>query len=361
MKLYKSQSGYSDPKIGTPFFGKRGDLGAEPFFQPKSNFTPVHNEVTIQRQETGESELQDISEVVNSDAGYTEIASDVERTFPSGLTDAERGYTNYRHGDRLRDRLYELDSEEELHHIEDSFQQVLEGLGGARYLDCNLSLAIAFRESGQTVLSRRAALVNTFRRGGLDRLYHERQRLSRRGFIPRRITDYWARGESDETEGSTDEEPRMSEPAMIPERDLLTAYAGIVSDRRERVESLASRHHLSTVGISVRASRIWTALCFGGPGGLGYNTYIREARRHGDDEGWIGSHFGVQTILSFFEENSYSLSDIVNLETLAPDLYRMTRTMSAFIVVAEAEVLDQILPMFANTESPDDNGISVGE
>ena len=358
MKTFETKSHTSQSNNTSPFFGGKDAQSENHFFSPATRIGSK-NEGVIQRQTTEEETLSDLSGTINNDSAYSDIAvSSVEKTFPSGLTDRSRGYTNFEHGERLRRRLRHLDTIEEMRHIRDSFRQVTEGGGGLRYLDRNLTLAIAFRESGERVLSSRTRLVNSFRAGGLDRLHGERRRLIDRGFIPQRS---WSLGESDETEGSTDTETRTSVPAMLPEHDLLIAYSGVVSERRERFERSASEHNLSVDGLTIRARRIWTALFFGGSGGLNYETYRRESRRHEGEEGWIGSHFGAQTIMTFLQQNGHSLNDILDLETLAPNLYQMTRTRSAFIVVAEAEILDRTLPQFANVEGSDDYRVSVGE
>jgi hypothetical protein len=267
---------------------------------------------------------------------------------------------SFQGGRRILRRLRHLDTLAEINHIMDGFRQITQGEGGLRFLDRNLTLAIAFRESGRRILSRRLRRLNSFRAGGLDRLHGERRRLIREGFIPRRMANRWTRGASDPTEGSTAARERRSNPVNIPERDLIVAYGGVVSERRQRFERVAERLGGSPTGISARARRVWTALFFGGPGGLNYRVFRRQLRVHRNEAGWIGSHFGAQTIMTFLIDNGHSLNDILNLETLAPDLYNMGRTKSAFIVVAEAEVLDEVIPQFANVNGPDDWRISVG-
>ena len=354
-KIQKSTS--SNSHNSKPFFNKieEGSFFSQtkktekPFFsppsiQPKKIISHISKgKNLIQKQSYAEDIEQSVNESLSDEASFLTLAGSIESGFPSDLTNPRRGYMSFQGGRRLLRRLRQLDRISEIIHIMESFRHITEGAGGLRYLDRNLTLAIAFRESGSRILSRRIRRVNSFRAGGLDRLYGERRRLIREGFIPREIANRWTRGTSDPTEGSTSTRERHSNPVMLPERDLIIAYGGVVSERRQRFERVAERYGMSTSGLSTRARRVWTALFFGGSGGLNYAAFRRQLRNHRNERGWIGSHFGAQTILTFLANNGHTLNDVLNLETLAPDLYNMGRTKSAFIVVAEAEVLDEVI------------------
>lgn len=316
----------------------------QPFFAPAA----------LVQRDTAEDIAAEARTATADESSFLADAGEIESTFPSGITDPDGGYMSFRGGRRIMDRLSALDTTREAQHIMDSFDRVEEGEGGARYLDRNLALAIAFRESGSLALSSGDTPVNSFVSGGLDHLNRERARLVRGGFIPRDVSRGWTEGVSDWTEGTEASTIRWSHPVMLPQRDLLIAYGGVVAGRRRRFEQAAESRGLSIEGLSLRARRVWTAIFFGGPGGLRYDSFMRGLRAHDGAQGWIGSHYGALTLMSFIAERGHSLNDILNIETLEPQLYSLGRTRSAFIVTAEAEVLDQVLPQFANaTETGD--------
>ncbi len=305
--------------------------------------------------------LEQLQSSVSNETDFLNTASRIEDTFPGDLTNRRRGYTSFQGGQRILRRLRELDSLAEFRHIVQSFNSVSDEYGGAEHLDRNLALAIAFRESGKKVLSRSSTRVDSFGRGGLDRLYGERRRLRRGGFLPREVERRLLPGSIGETEGSTSLTTRRATAASIRVSDLLTAYGAVVSERDSRFFRTAERRELNTDRLSTRVRRLWNALFFGGPGGLNYETYVREERRHGHEEGWIASHFGAQTIMDYLVTHGYTADDILRLDEIAPDLYNMTRTKAAFIVTAEAEVLDQFLPSHDPERGPDNDIISVGQ
>jgi hypothetical protein len=266
------------------------------------------------------------------------IGARIEATFPPGLTDRNRGYTSFGGGLRLYNKLRELDTEAELSHILGSLRR----LDHISYLDRNLVLAIGFRESATLVLSSRRTPVDTFDQGGLDRLYSEAPRLRRDGLLPPEIARELRPGTTRATEGTTTTRVRSAAAALIPQRDLLVAYGAVIADRFTRFRHRADRAGLDIASITPRARRIWTALFFGGPNGLDYEVFNGQSARLSRDPGWMGSHFGANTIITFLVAAGLSAEDILRLHERERQLYRATRTMSAFIVTAEAEVLDAL-------------------
>ena len=128
------------------------------------------------------------------------------------------------------------------------------------------------------------------------------------------------------TEGSTATRTRRAAAALIPSRDLLVAYGAVVIDRFNRFQHKASTLGLSLAGLDRRATRIWTALFFGGP----------------------GSHFGAHTVMTFLLGNGLRAGDITRLDQYEPRMYDTTRIASAFIVTAEAEILDWLKVLSRN-------------
>jgi hypothetical protein len=241
-------------------------------------------------------------------------------------------------GVRLCNKLRELDTEAELEHILRSLQR----LDHIPFLDRNLVLAIAFRESSTLILGSRATPVDTFEQGGLDRLFSEAPRLRRQGFLPRETARQLRPGSTHLTEGTTATRERRAAAALIPQRELLVAYGAVIADRFNRFQRRATEAGLNYSDIDLRARRVWTALHFGGSNGLSYQEFSRQSPRYSRNEGWMGSHFGARTIISFLVGASLDARAILQLHTHEPQLYRATRTMSAFIVTAEAEVLDAL-------------------
>lgn len=262
----------------------------------------------------------------------------IEATFPPGLTSRARGYTSFMGGQRLYNKLRRLDTEAEFEHLIRSFNR----LSHIPSMDQSLTLAIAFRESGPLVLRSGRRRVDTFEQGGLDRLYREGPRLRAAGLLPADVQDALRAGSTHETEGSTATRRRHAAAAMIAQRDLLVAYGAVIADRANSFRSSASTAGLSVAGLNRRAERIWTALFFGGPNGLAYETFARLRDRHESTPGWMGSNFGARTVMTFLVSSGLVAGDLLRLDQHERRLYETTRVMSAFIVTAEAELLDWV-------------------
>lgn len=269
---------------------------------------------------------------------FFSTASQVEAGFPPRLTDRSRGYTSFQGGMRLYRRLSRLDTAAELTHVIGSLTR----LGHLPCFDKYLVLAIAFRESGSLVLSSRTSTVDSFHQGGLDRLYAEAPRLAREGVLPADVRTRLRAGSTAETEGSTVTRRRHAAAATIERRDLLVAYGAVVNDRFQRMRERATALGLDTAGLSGRARRLWTALFFGGPGGLPYDEFAAQRDRRAGVSGWMGSHFGATTVMTFLRSQQLPLGGIERLDRHEPRLYDTTRVMSAFVVTAEAETMDRL-------------------
>jgi len=204
--------------------------------------------------------------------------------------------------------------------------------------DLMLTIVTVAREnSGGALTSVSMEKINTWERGGLDFLFAEKDRLG----LPRSITGTW-----DKIDPFRSPETRnYVQPAKIPARDQVIAYAALLRFRYEQFFQAQFGHIVGrTAGASAtQASRIaklvWEAYAFLAPGGSDY--------RPGESvAGQSGQHFGCKTALQFLAHRAgRAAGDRVDLNEILwlSDFNHVEYVRSAKIRVAEALFLERML------------------
>jgi hypothetical protein len=135
------------------------------------------------------------------------------------------------------------------------------------HVDMMLAITSAARESSSSITAQGSKTIESFKQGGLDHLWPQRNQLS----LPASITSTWKEVppyESAETH-------RLVFPAEIPARDQLLAYAAQMSasynNNTRKVDDWLRTKGIAASTCCRVAALVWKAYAFLAPGGKEYN------------------------------------------------------------------------------------------
>lgn len=157
-----------------------------------------------------------------------------------------------------------------------------------------LALATAARESDSSIGASGSRMVDSFREGGLDYFWKEKEKLG----LPRAVTSKWEKV----PEFVNPESGSVVSPAMIPAGDQVLAYAAQVSASFMRNFSPAVKKvfGLDPAGLSSikrSALMVWKEYAFLAPGGRTYDPKKTVAAQSGQP-------FGCITALEFLKHQA---------------------------------------------------------
>ncbi|MDX2022277.1 MAG: hypothetical protein SF187_18725 [Deltaproteobacteria bacterium] len=203
-------------------------------------------------------------------------------------------------------------------------------------IETMLVLATAARESDSSIGASGSRMVDSFREGGLDYLWKEKEKLG----LPRAVTSKWEKV----PEFVNPESGSVVSPAMIPAGDQVLAYAAQVSASFMRNFSPAVKKvfGLDPAGLgSVKRSAlmVWKEYAFLAPGGRAYDPKKTVAAQSGQP-------FGCVTALEFLKHQSSDVaaSPARQLEQLCefPELNNVEWIRIAKARTAEALFLERL-------------------
>ncbi len=205
------------------------------------------------------------------------------------------------------------------------------GLSGAETM---LTIATTAREHSSALTDVSSRKIDSWREGGLDFLWAERNRLG----LPKSVTGTWTKIDPF-ISGETN---HYVQPAYIPARDQILVYAAQIGARFQN--SFLS--HLSTIGGSSARGRVavtsrpallvWKAYSFLAPGGTQYDPKKTIASQSGQG---FGCRSAVQAIASRDGIDSLDLDAILHM----PDFNSVEWIRSAKTRAAEALFLERLL------------------
>jgi hypothetical protein len=205
------------------------------------------------------------------------------------------------------------------------------GLSGAETM---LTIATTAREHSSALTDVSSRKIDSWREGGLDFLWAEKDRLG----LPKSVTGAWTKVDPF-VSGETN---HYVHPAYIPARDQLLVYAAQI---RTSFQNNFLTHLAATAGPAARdrvavtsrpALLVWKAYSFLAPGGNQYDPKKTIAAQSGQR---FGCHSAVQALARLGPSESLDLDGILRM----PDFNSVEWIRSAKTRAAEALFLERLL------------------
>lgn len=204
-------------------------------------------------------------------------------------------------------------------------------------IDLMLTMCTAARESDASLSASGDHYVDSFREGGLDYLWEQRQKLG----LPRAVTDAWL-----EMPAFINMESNvMIHPARIPAKDQVLAYAA-------QMNASYSSNFLRTLDVHLQAGRqsvslasrhalcVWKAYAFLAPGGRAYDPKRTVAAQSGQP---FGSATAVQYLVHQAKNTQATAGEILDAVTTDLALNHVEWVRIAKVRVAEAFFMERLL------------------